>query len=404
MAKGSFPTLAALQAAYPSGTSGTYLVLENSTSYTWTGGAWTAGSLFYVDRVTTLEYRLREVTYNVKDAGAKGDGIAGDSAAINAAIQYAYANKIFNVFIPEGTYILDAPIIMEQHINLYGGGWRTFLKIKDGTDIDAIKTNGLGHEANIGYLTIDCNKQNNTFSRGGSAINGHFDTSIIEFVRIKNCSVAAMRINDDGDIYGDLGYLNTIRNNQIEDCNIGIKWSWRATDSWILNNNIGSDFCNVYVQGGSLRFLNNHFNGNPEYNMYIEGGNTILIANNLIENAGKHAIYGPELGFDDAFRNININGNIIRACSRETNNTYNLIHMEGRTTKLGTGLCVVGNTLIGDNGRLPKYVAHVKNAKNVVIQSNITVDGFTGTNPFQLIAVTADSISGNVPSNGIDKT
>lgn len=404
MAKGSFPTLAALKAAYPTGTSGTFLVLENSTMYAWVIPDWSAIGSFYTDKLASLDKRIKEASYSVKDAGAKGDGATDDAAAINAAIQYAYNNKIFNVFIPEGTYILEAPIILTQNINLTGGGWRTVLRIKYGVDIDAIKTNGLAYEANIRNLTIDCNKQYNTYNDGGSAINGHFDTSIIEYVRVKNCSRAAMRINDDGAIYNDLGYLNIVRHNQIEDSNVGIKWSWRATDSWILNNNIGSDWCNVYAQGGSLRFLANHFNGNPEYNMYLEGGNTILIANNLIENAGKHAVYAPELGFDDAFRNININGNIIRACSREQNNTYNLIHMEGRASKKGSGLLITGNTLIGDNGRIPKFAAHIKNAQNVSIQSNIMVEGYSGTNPFELQAVTTDSIGGNLPSNGADRS
>lgn len=353
------------------------------------------------DELTRLGTQLAEIAINIKSFGAKGDEFTDDSDSINDAIQYAYKNKIFNVFVPEGTYILNKPIVMQQHINLFGGGWRTFLRIKDNTDIDAIRTKGLAYESNISRMTIDCNKQNNSFVNGGSAINGHFDTSVIEFVRVKNCSKTAIRLNDDGSIYDSLGYLNMVRYNQIEDSDIGIKWSYRSTDSWCYYNNIGSDFCNIFVQGGPIRIEGNHFNGNPQYNMYLEGGNTILVTNNIIENAGKHAIYAPELSFNEAFKNINISNNIIRACSREINKTYDLINMSGRDTVKGNGLLISGNTLVGNNGRFPKYTANIKNVQNVSIQANIMVDGYSEINPFKFENVTTDAVGGNVPSNGI---
>lgn len=45
---------------------------------------------------------------NVKDFGAKGDGGTDDTAAINAAIKYAFDNKLSNVVIPKGVYMIKA--------------------------------------------------------------------------------------------------------------------------------------------------------------------------------------------------------------------------------------------------------------------------------------------------------
>lgn len=46
MAKGSFPTLAALKAAYPTGTSGDFLVLADNKMYEWTSSAWNVKAIF----------------------------------------------------------------------------------------------------------------------------------------------------------------------------------------------------------------------------------------------------------------------------------------------------------------------------------------------------------------------
>ena len=57
-------------------------------------------------------------TYNVKDFGAKGDGVAIDSKAINDAITEAAKNGGGTVFIPAGDYLCYS-IRMASHINLH---------------------------------------------------------------------------------------------------------------------------------------------------------------------------------------------------------------------------------------------------------------------------------------------
>ena len=57
-------------------------------------------------------------TYNVKDFGAKGDGVAIDSKAINDAITEAAKNGGGTVFIPAGDYLCYS-IQMASHINLH---------------------------------------------------------------------------------------------------------------------------------------------------------------------------------------------------------------------------------------------------------------------------------------------
>lgn len=52
---------------------------------------------------------------NVLDFGAKGDGVTDDTSAIQSAL-----NAGFSVFVPEGTYLISAPLRLNQYQNLIG--------------------------------------------------------------------------------------------------------------------------------------------------------------------------------------------------------------------------------------------------------------------------------------------
>lgn len=56
--------------------------------------------------------------FNVKDFGAKGDGVTLDSPAINAAIEEAVANGGGQVYLPSGTY-LSGSIRLKSNIDLH---------------------------------------------------------------------------------------------------------------------------------------------------------------------------------------------------------------------------------------------------------------------------------------------
>lgn len=69
---------------------------------------------------------------NVKDYGAKGDGITDDTQAIQAAL-----NKAGNIYIPEGTYIISE-LVVKSNTHLFGAGIdKTILSATSSTlDVD----------------------------------------------------------------------------------------------------------------------------------------------------------------------------------------------------------------------------------------------------------------------------
>ena len=114
---------------------------------------------------------------NVKDFGAKGDGVTNDTASIQAAIDST--NDFIQVYIPPGTYRLSSPIIVDrQNLSLFGAASQTTLFPDAGvTAIEVAKNNGVS----ITQMR-DFRIYGNTNATGGIALGGDF----VAFCQIQN--------------------------------------------------------------------------------------------------------------------------------------------------------------------------------------------------------------------------
>lgn len=92
---------------------------------------------------TRIPYSMTDAPVNVKRFGAVGNGIADDTAAIQAAINL---NPASVVLIPAGTYKITAPLILRDGITLRGEGRGATVLTKtdfngaciSGTDVDQV--------------------------------------------------------------------------------------------------------------------------------------------------------------------------------------------------------------------------------------------------------------------------
>src|SRR5439155_11303860 len=82
----------------------------------------------------------RDIT-NVRDYGAKGDGVTDDTRALQAAIDSAAGA----VFLPPATYAHATTLSMKRNLVLYGAGPASILKYTGtGVAIQAVETGSPG--------------------------------------------------------------------------------------------------------------------------------------------------------------------------------------------------------------------------------------------------------------------
>jgi hypothetical protein len=106
-----------------------YFNTTDDTMYVWDGTIWVATNFNQFTNFTAtgttearnLVTRMADVV-NVKDFGAVGDGVADDTAAIQAAFNFIPASG-GEVIIPKGTYIISSTLnISNKPISIFGAG------------------------------------------------------------------------------------------------------------------------------------------------------------------------------------------------------------------------------------------------------------------------------------------
>lgn len=95
----------------------------------------------------TVDSRLKDMV-SVKDFGAVGDGVADDTTAIQAAIDYAYTratpsslNAQPAVFFPAGHYKTTASLVLRDYASLRGEGkFNSYIDLTGTTNISAVRS------------------------------------------------------------------------------------------------------------------------------------------------------------------------------------------------------------------------------------------------------------------------
>jgi hypothetical protein len=236
-------------------------------------------------RITHLETRI-----NVKmpPFNAKGDGATNDTAAIQAAIDYANTNSIRNVFMPEGNYLISAPILL------------------NGCSLEGVQTNIY-----------------NTTSNGST-----FTCSTKDFIAVKQGSLAA----------NDIQF--TIKNIMVKNALIGfeINYAINTRFDWLYAKDcdtgyklgdptaVGSMFCefnNFYTSGcriGAIVQAKEYWNNNRFNNGFIQG----------TEKAFHLEVTGGYGAVNNVFNNVELKSSLGRGIilRNALNTTFNSPYFE----------------------------------------------------------------------------
>lgn len=361
------------------------------------------------------------------------------SSVINAALTAARtAGKNYCV-IPEGEYWLTETIYLQDGVILKGCGMdATTLKIADNCDIDAIRVAGPINNSGIMDLAIDGNRITNysTFSNGhhGNAINVWLHYGRIERVRTNWVYKHSLLLNydtgngDDGlgfdsEHQNDMGNLNKVLWCDFRDSLLqGVMWGWRTMDSWMCYTNIGSHAANLYLEGGTSRFIGNHFDGDgdngagPEYNVYCGDGCTaMLFDGNIFENTQKQNIFFRQPSYSNQTMTITISNNIIRTCSKSQNEQYPNIYISGYSDSVkATEIAITGNQILNpdtnaNHGYAGIHLAYCDNCKIIgntffnVGSNEIVIDN-TCSNILNDISMSNPVFTGSISMGRVENT
>lgn len=266
---------------------------------------------------TVLKDRLDSSGINVKNFGAKGDGVTDDTAAIQAAINATSGNR---VFIPIGTYIISSPLIPKKRLLLEGGGNQgTTLKLKNGSNCAIIKlTDSTYDQVAIKNLYLDGNSSNQTSSADAIL---HIDDS-------------TQTVSDEQHLFENI----TIRNSFSDGVFLGSQIREARMNNVVVKGALKKGF---NIQSTDSFYSQCTAVGANEHGFYITGANNKFVSCKGFYNGDK---YTTDPTFGDCFY-ITGSFNQFTACEAQENARH------GFTLDACTGNII--ESAIGDtNGRL----------------------------------------------------
>lgn len=280
---------------------------------------------------------LCEHNFNVKDFGAKGDGITDDTNAIKRAIQSSQ-----NLYFPEGTYIISEKIALNKSTYMYGSTcmqtWGSPAKtVLKGIHDDFIFECQWGNANNFEKLCFNgkgiyypCSSQIIGCEFTGTLGIEHSRVTVIEKCSFHNCSEAGIKKLVDSRVTNNFFYSNE-KGIYMYDSNDNIiehnKIEW---------NNVGIELdTNVYnlIQG-------NIFDRNTTYGIESKNGSQLSIKNNQFErNLSNHIKLNSNL-FD-------IVGNSFYAKNSEDNGSGETLPLKAIELSSASKGLITSNTIQG---------------------------------------------------------
>lgn len=253
---------------------------------------------------TYVKERFDDIGLNVKDFGAKEDGVTDDSIAIQRAINKAYENGGGRVLLNAKTYV--ASVDIKKGVTLEGVAKdKTTIKLPDGTsgracinatDVDSVKWT-------VKSLTIDGNKANNVASSSNvqgtgiyisrSSTGDYYDTyALIRDVDIKSCVKHGLMVQANS---REIRYENvTSHDNGFHGFYI------LSSDSFYVDcTAYGNQMVGIYVRSGANHLTNTKAFGNGRNNdasgkfanVMVEGATNCVFSNITTQEAWGHGIY-----------------------------------------------------------------------------------------------------------------
>jgi len=336
----------------------------------------------------SVQSKLRD-TVSVKDFGAVGDGVTDDTAAFQAAFNSASTS----LFIPPGTYLINAPLTVTKALVLTGAGpgvsivkrgaaYTTNLQL--GIIGTGYPTSGSVSNLRFSNFTVDGNKADHSgqpwFNFQFGVGSGPFtvDNIVFENMEIKNAPWHGVALLDgvsnvlvDNCIFSSCGTLNAGNNN-------GTSIYAQSTQTLTLTE---STFENHWEHGAYIddcdnaNVLNCTFRGNGLKNIEAYGLSFRASFGSVIGNRIYNTIKGAGLAVVRAaapgLRNVVVSGNVIY-----NNSLNNSVREE--VVFWNTANVVFSNNILGnsDGNNTPQFGINVFGPNSFCVFDGNIINGY----------------------------
>jgi hypothetical protein len=328
---------------------------------------------------------------NVKDYGAVGDGVADDTAAIQAALNAVTVGGRA-VYLPAGRYKVTSTLTVTQDgTTIFGDGagnrvggtqFSTSTRIEAASSIagSIILVQRAANDRPLQGVTLhDFTVDGGLFGTAVDGIIFRSNQGHIEHVHIWSCSGTGLRL---------LGYTSPVwdtYDTTVTNCMIGYNAAAGAildthsADTHWLHNIFLSNQDNFIVRGASPQVTGCHFYTPTRHDIWFDGGGSrAKFVNCKIEGAGDHMflIDSTNGGYSD----IQITGcGFSSLSSTALDNTYDYLQITGPA-----GIGVSRTTIIGNSfnlkGGSPVRARYAVNLATNAAQNTVIVGNSFGPN------------------------
>lgn len=313
----------------------------------------------YKDDLNALNTELASKSVNVKNYGAKGDGVADDTSAVQNAINSIAAGGI--LFLPKGIYVISAPLeITNSNIMFLGAGkGNTIIKQTTSNKISIYIHNASGiSNVTLKDFTIDANGF-------GQADTGALTCNDVVDFLIENIEVKNTPISVNGISVSQPNSKGSIRGCHVHHCGKAGIYSATSAEYIVIENNIVHDITNA-GQSGAFDIPC----------IQVIGGHNTRVINNVCYNSTKAGIYlitgGQYPSMNDMPYDTLIHGNV---CYGHKDGIWLLSGTTGDNVAQETRAIISCNHMYGNTEAGIKVDAR----NNVIINGNICHDNTSGS-------------------------
>lgn len=366
-----------------------------------------------VTQILTVDSFLNAQHLDVRFFGAKGDGVTEDTAAFQAAFDKAVALGV-PVFIPAGTYILDAVNTLTGNgtkaLGIRGAGFGTVLKLKAGTTTGSLIfiNPGTVSAVSVENLSIDGNVAN-VSGNGRYGIRVHADNATFRNLYIRDTL-------QEG-IYHSAGTGGLNSRMVVSDCifknngrfGIAAEFIAGVTVSGCVAEDCGAGLVDIEPSSSGDTAVDISIVGNTVKNtgtavvtagaIQIYGVNGVaafatqrgVIANNVVDVCG-----GPGIQVGNV-SSIAITGNVVYGAKR-----YGISNIDAGGTLGSVALTITGNIVRDAGGEVANTYSGIflDRVENSIVTNNVV----SGTGHKYHVELTADCNNNVVGINNYRST